>query len=266
MNRIAKTFQQSKPFIGYLTGGDGGVDYSVECALALIEGGVDILEIGMPFSDPVADGPVIQRAHERALAQGATSSTILEIAKRLRQVSEVPLVLFSYYNPILQRGAQYLHQLKLAGFDGVLIVDLPVPINSNEQEPFFKTLKEAQLLPILLATPGADQERLLQISRVAEGFLYYVSQKGTTGVRGKLADDFSAQMARLRPYFQKMPIAAGFGIADRASAKAALEEADGFVVGSALVQKMEEKISPRELALVAQSIDPRTMARERSYP
>lgn len=261
MNRIDKTFQKTKPFIGYLTGGDGGLDYSVECALALIKGGVDILEIGLPFSDPVADGPVIQKAHERALAAGTTSATILEMAKRLRQLSDVPLVLFSYYNPILQKGTEFLHQIKASGFDAVLIVDLAVPSNPDAPEPFFKALREANLLPILLATPSTDQERLKQISKEAKGFLYYVSQKGTTGIRNKLADDFPSQMARMRQHFQ-IPIVAGFGIADHANAASALKYADGFVVGSAFVKKIEEKISPEALTSLAQSIDPRRRINE----
>lgn len=256
MNRIEQAFHKTKPFIGYLTGGDGGIDYSVECALALVKGGVDILEIGFPFSDPVADGPVIQKAHQRALAEGTTSANILEIARRLRKISDIPLVLFSYYNPLLQRGPQYLHRLKISGFDAVLIVDLPVPINSEVSEPFFKALTDAELFPILLATPSTDQKRLMQISRLAKGFLYYVSQKGTTGMRTKLTEDFSDQIARLRQLFQ-IPIVAGFGIADRASASAALEHADGIVVGSAFVKKIAEKISPEALATFVRSIDPR---------
>lgn len=256
MNRIEKTFKKTKPFIGYLTGGDGGLEYTVNSALALIEGGVDILEIGFPFSDPVADGPVIQKAHDRALAQGTTSSTLLEIGRRIRTVSDIPLVLFCYFNPILQKGNSYLHKLKSAGYDAILIVDLLIPANPNTSEPFFNAIIEAGLLPILLATPSTDDERLIQISKTAKGFLYYVSQKGTTGTRTKLADDFSMQMTRLRKYFQ-IPIVAGFGIADRASAQSALEYADGFVVGSALVKKIEEKIPPKELTTFAQSIDPR---------
>ncbi len=256
MNRIEKAFKKTKPFLGYLTGGDGGLDYSVECALALVKGGVDILEIGFPFSDPVADGPVIQKAHERSLEEKTNSEKILKLGKRLRQVSDIPLVLFSYYNPILQRGPQYLHQLKAAGFDAVLIVDLAVPANPKETEPFFQTLADAELLPILLATPSTDEERLTQISKIAKGFLYYVAQKGTTGVRSKLADDFSVQITRMRPYF-KIPIIAGFGIADRDSAAAALEHADGFVVGSAFVKKMAEKLPPETLTQLAQAIDPR---------
>lgn len=256
MNRIEIAFKKTKPFIGYLTGGDGGLDYSVACAQALIKGGVDILEIGFPFSDPVADGPVIQKAHERALREKTTSETIVEIAKRLRETSDIPLILFTYYNPILQKGPQYLRQLKSSGFDAVLIVDLPVPSNEDESEPFFTNLMEAGLFPILLATPSSDEKRLLQISKLAQGFLYYVSQKGTTGIRTQLADDFSFQLARMRKYFQ-IPIVAGFGISDRSSATTALKYADGFVVGSAFVKKIEEKISPDELTTFTRSIDPR---------
>lgn len=256
MNRIAKTFQKKRPFIGYFTGGDGGVDYSIESAKALIAGGVDILEIGLPFSDPVADGPVIQRAHQRALENGTTASDLLEIGRRLRKDTEVPMILFSYYNPLLQKGAAFLKQLKSAGFDAVLIVDLAVPDREPESEPFFKALQEADLLPILLATPSTEDARLSHIGKIAQGFLYYVSQKGTTGVRSQLADDFSAQMQRMKRQVP-IPVAAGFGIADRASAKAALEHADGFVVGSAFVKLMEARAGFDEIKRLAQSIDPR---------
>jgi len=255
MNRVTKSFQKRQPFIGYLTGGDGGVDYSVACALALVEGGVDILEIGLPFSDPVADGPVIERAHKRALDGGTTAVTLLEIGRRLRKATDVPLILFSYFNPLLQKGESYLHQLKSAGFDAVLVVDLPAPLSSHT-EPFFEALKKAGLIPIFLITPSTDEQRLIEIGKIAEGFLYYVSQKGTTGVRHKLAEDFSFQMARMQKAAQ-LPIAAGFGIASRDTAKAALECADGFVVGSAFVKRMEEKADPVELKTLAMSIDPR---------
>lgn len=256
MNRISNAFQKRKPFIGYLTGGDGGIDYSVDCAKALIEGGVDILEIGLPFSDPVADGPVIQRAHQRALDQGTTSATLLEIGRRLRKVTDIPMILFSYYNPLLQKGDAYLKELKAAGFDGLLVVDLPAPIPPASSQAFFKALEAAGLIPILLATPSTPDERLIEIGKRANGFLYYASQKGTTGVRAKLADDFSQQIARIRPH-AKAPIAAGFGIADQATAKAALSCADAFVVGSAFVKKMEENVAPAEIRKLAQSIDPR---------
>jgi len=256
MNRFIRTFQDCQPFNAYITGGDGGIDYCVNCALALIEGGVDTLEIALPFSDPVADGPVIQRSHQRALECGTTGATLLEIARRLRKHTNIPLVLFSYFNPLFQKGEKYLHQLKEAGFDAVLAVDLPAPVQDPDSEPFFKALKAADLLPILLAAPSTENERLTQIGKIPQGFLYYVAQKGTTGVRSKLANDFSAQIARIRQHVQ-IPVVAGFGIANRESAKAALECADGFVVGSAFVKLMEEKVDPSELKRFAQSLDPR---------
>lgn len=246
--RISTAFQK-KPFIGYLTGGDGGIEYSVECALALLRGGVDILEIGLPFSDPVADGPVIARAHTRALQAGTKSSDLLTLARRLRQKTEAPLILFSYFNPLLQKGKAYLHELKEAGYDGILIVDLP-------SGDFFQEIKGAGLQPIMLASPSSRAARLQEIEKHGEGFLYYVSQKGTTGVRKTLAEDFSEQINRIRP-FTKLPIAAGFGIADRASASEALRCADGFVVGSAFVKLMEQRSDPSELQRLAEAIDPR---------
>lgn len=256
MNRIEKVFKKTKPFIGYLTAGDGGIEYTLNCALALVAGGVDILEIGFPFSDPVADGPIIQRAHERALSQRTTSKNILEIAIRLRQQTDVPLVLFSYFNTLLQRGDGYLNDLKSAGFDGILVVDLAVPLNDEKSEPFFQKIEEAGLISILLATPSTKQERLEQMSEIAKGFLYYVSQKGTTGIRTQMANDFSEQMKRIKSTF-KIPVVAGFGIADQPTAKAALKHADGFVVGSAIVNKISEKITSDELTAFAKSIDPR---------
>ncbi len=252
-NRIACAFQTRPPFIGYLTGGDGGADYSVACAEALISGGVDILEIGLPFSDPVADGPVIEKAHRRALEQKTTSATLLEIGRRLKKKTNIPLILFSYFNPLFQKGVTYLQQLKDSGFDALLVVDLPAP---HGVDPFFSSIKKAGLLPILLSTPATSNERLIEIGKNAEGFLYYVSQKGTTGVRSHLASDFSSQVERIRQHIS-IPIGAGFGIADRTSARLALQSADGFVVGSAFVKLMERQAAPEELRLLAQTIDPR---------
>ncbi len=257
MSKFDRIFKNHPPFIGYLTGGDGGIDYCLDCAKALVEGGVDILEIGFPFSDPIADGPVIERAHMRALKAGTTASSILEIARRLRTHTDIPLVLFSYYNPLLQRGESYLHEAKNAGFDAVLVVDLP-PLGADafEVDPFFRSLKKANLIPILLVTPSTSEERLRLIGQLSEGFIYYVSQKGTTGVRAKLAEDFSANLARIRLHTET-PIVGGFGIADQATARHALQYADGFVVGSAFVKLMEQQADPSALKLLANSIDPR---------
>lgn len=255
MNKIQEIFKQKQPFIGFVVGGDGGIDYCVECCLQLIEGGVDMLEIGFPFSDPVADGPVIQKASERALATGTTSSTLLEIGRRIREKSNVPLILFSYCNPLLKRGEKYLQDLKRSGFDAVLTVDLPAP--EKERNPYFEALAAAGLQSIFLVSPSTDDERLEKIVAKAEGFLYYACQKGTTGVRTSLPDDFQHHISRIRQK-SAIPIAAGFGIAERSNAQAALNAADGFVVGSAFVKLMEKKAHPQELKTLANAIDPRS--------
>lgn len=258
MNKISNVFQKRPAFIGYIMGGDGGVDYTIDCALQLIAGGVDILEIGFPFSDPVADGPVIQRAAMRALEAKTTSHTLLDIAKGIRKQSDVPLILFSYCNPLHRRGEKYLKEVKATGYDAVLIVDLPPIISSGRIDPFFKTLKETELTPIFLVAPSTDPNRLFQISQVAEGFIYYACQKGTTGERLSLPGHFAHDIARIRQV-TSLPIAAGFGIAERSTAHAALLKADGFVTGSAFVAMIEKRVDPIELKLRAQSMDPRTL-------
>jgi tryptophan synthase alpha chain len=257
MNAVENVFRKKQPFVGFVVAGDGGVNYCVDCCLKLIEGGIDILEIGFPFTDPVADGPIIQRASQRALERGTTSSTILEIARRIKERTDIPLILFSYYNPVLKRGDAYLRELKSAGFDAVLIVDLPPSLDSQNSHPYFTALKLAGLYPIFLVSPSTDEHRLMQVVAKAEGFLYYACQKGTTGIRNQLPDDISYHISRLRQK-SKLPIAVGFGIADRGSAKAVLQEADGFVVGSAFVNLMEQQVDPVQLKRYAESIDPRS--------
>jgi tryptophan synthase alpha chain len=252
-NRIEKTFSQTQPFIGYLTAGDGGIEYSVASALAMIKGGVDILEIGIPFSDPIADGPVIQQAHTRALDAGTTMHDVLEIGRRIRAECDVPLVLFSYANPLIRKGINQLGSFKEVGFDALLTVDSTF---GDPEDPILLAVRDAGLLSILLATPSTDDERLKHIGKLAEGFLYYVSQKGTTGIRSALAADYHRQMARLRKHID-IPIASGFGIGDRSTAQAALSEADGFIVGSAFVRLMAERKSASEITSFALSMDPR---------
>lgn len=256
MNTIDQVFRQKQPFIGFVVAGDGGINYCVDCCLALIEGGVDILEIGFPFSDPIADGPTIQKAAKRSLEQGTDASTLLNTAKHIRKKSNIPLILFSYYNPLLQQGDAYLKEIKKAGFNAVLVVDLPPPLEKEVPHPFFEALKEAGLHPIFLATPSTSDERLEQIVKIAEGFIYYVCQKGTTGVRSQLPEDLALHVERIKKR-TKVPVGVGFGIGSRESAKAVLEKSDGFVVGSAFVKLMEKKADPQELKKFAESIDPR---------
>lgn len=255
MNTIEQVFRNDKVFVGFVVGGDGGIDYCTECCLQMIEGGVDILEIGFPFSDPVADGPTIQNAAERSLENGTTSSTMLEIAKRIRAKSSVPLILFTYYNPLLKKGDGYLKELKAAGYDAVLVVDLPAPLD-QKPHPYFQALKNAWLHPIFLVTPSTDEERLTQLTKIAEGFLYYACQKGTTGVRSELPKDIPFHIARIRQK-TNLPIAIGFGIADKESAASVLNVADGFIVGSAFVKQMEAKVPSNSFKKFTQSIDPR---------
>lgn len=244
-------FKNKKLFIGYLTGGDGGVSYSVDAGLALLEGGVDILEIGIPFSDPTADGPTIQKACVRALKKHSTTpDSILEIASRIhKEKPEAPLVLFSYFNPVLQGGSDFLKSAKKSGFSHSLLLDLPY------DHPFYD--EHHELDPVCLLSPASSDERVRNIARRGKGFLYYACQKGTTGVRSALPEDFESQLTRIRS-LTKTPIAVGFGIADRQTAASALQHADAFVVGSAFVKMIEEGASPEQLKQAARNIDPRS--------
>ena len=230
MSVIGKIFETKKPFVGYITVGDGGLERSLEAALALVEGGVDILEIGLPFSDPIADGPVIQEAMERALKRGTTFETLINFVKRFRQISAVPLVLFSYYNPILKGGKKALEEAKQAGVDGVLIVDLPI----EEGEAFQKEAKEVGLDTIFLISPSTPEERIAKIAAVSSGFLYYVCRKGTTGVQRGLPEDLEEKVKLIKSH-SSLPLVVGFGISNQEMAQKVAQMADGYVVGSALV-------------------------------
>lgn len=237
---------QKDAFIAYLTLGDGGLSYSLDAALALVEGGVDLLEIGLPFSDPIADGPVIQRAMQRSLQQGTKGSDFLAFALEFRKHSQIPLVIFSYYNPILTLGDVFLSQAKEAGASGLLIVDLP-----------YEHLSESVLDSILVVTPSTSQDRLEQIAARAQGFIYYACQKGTTGMRqGGLPQQVAQDIRRIKAV-SALPVAIGFGIGSKQAAAEALSLADGFVVGSYFVDAMSRKVSPQELTLLAQQLDPR---------
>lgn len=231
-------------FIAYLTAGDGGMDYSLQAALALEKGGVDLLEIGIPFSDPVADGPVIQKAMERSLKAGTTPEMVLSLIREIRKHSSIPVVLFSYYNPIFIAGESFLKRAKEAGVDGILIVDLPV----EEDTPILDR--------VLLVSPSTSDERMEQIAQKAKGFIYYVCQKGTTGARQELPEAVKTDIARIKKY-TSLPVVAGFGISNKKTAEMALSSADGFVVGSLFVDAIGRKVSPEELTQLARSIDPR---------
>lgn len=237
---------KSPAFIAYLTLGDGGLDYSLSCALALVKGGVDLLEIGLPFSDPVADGPVIQKAMERSLKQGTKAKDLIPFLQAFRKHSDIPIVIFSYYNPILALGPAFLEEAKQEGANGILVVDAP-----------FNCIPPSALDPILIVSTSTPQSRIEKIAASAKGFIYYACQKGTTGVRSSLPEHFAHDIARIKKT-TKLPVAAGFGIGQRQTAEEALRHADGFVVGSYFVEAMGRKVTPEELTQLAKNIDPRS--------
>jgi tryptophan synthase alpha chain len=251
---ISKVFAKGPAFVGYLTAGDGGLDYSFEAALALIQGGVDILEIGVPFSDPVADGPVIQRAMQRALQNNTTVFDALNLAKKIKaHCPTVPLILFGYFNPILVAQAKGFFSIaQTSGVDAMLTVDLPL----GEDADYQQQCQQHAIDPIFLITPATTEQRIIDIDKNSAAFLYYVCTRGTTGIRDKLPEDVSENLAHVKK-ISANPVVAGIGISNKRSAQTVLKHANGFVVGSAIVRAMEEKAMPTELTKLIRQIDPR---------
>jgi tryptophan synthase alpha chain len=250
MNRIEKAFCRPA-FVGYLVGGHGGIAHCAECCLALIRGGVDILEIGLPFSDPTAEGPVISRALAETLRKGVGSDGVCEVVRQVRERSEVPIVVMGYYNPLFSRPDLY-QKLALAGADGLLIVDLP----PDEAASHCARAEASGLETIFLAVPGMSSTRLQSVAARCKGFLYYVCRKGTTGVRADPPPDLASNLEEVRKY-SSLPRVVGFGIGSRPSAQEALRHAEGFVVGSAFVDCLLKGGSPAALEQLARTIDPR---------
>jgi tryptophan synthase alpha chain len=241
MSRIAERFARlrregRKAFVGFITAGDPSLEATVEAALALEAGGVDVLELGVPFSDPLADGPVIQRASERALRRGVTLRAVLEAVRQIRRRSELPLLLFSYYNPLLRYGLDRLaDDARLAGVDGVLVTDLP----PEEAERWLAEARRAGLDTVFLASPTSPDERLRRVAADSRGFVYAISRTGVTGERDAISADARPLLARLRD-LSDVPVAVGFGLSTPEQVGAAAALADGVVVGSALVRFLEE--------------------------
>ena len=241
MNRIIHTFEQlrqhgRKAFIGFLMAGDPDIATSEQRVRAALENGLDILELGVPFSDPTADGPTIQAAGQRALASGTTVRLVLDMVMRLRRSFSTPIVLFGYANPFFSYGYEKLcADAQAAGADGFLIVDLPFE-ESDEMRPF---VEKQDLCLIPLVAPTTPMDRAGTILQGAKGFVYYIMVKGVTGARDTMAEDVADRIASLRRQ-TKLPIAAGFGVSSGAQAREAAAVADGVVVGSALVQAAHE--------------------------
>ena len=248
MTRIEDKFGQlkkqgAKAFIPYITSGDPSLDITYELILALEQSGADIIELGVPFSDPIADGPVIQRATERALHNGVTLRKVLELGERIRKKSQIPLVLFSYFNPLLNYGLERLARDAVkSGFDGILASDLTV----EESQPFVQTMRAAGLNTLFLAAPTSSAERMKKIAEASNGFLYAVSRTGVTGEQQTLASDLKEFLQRLRTHTTS-PIAVGFGISHPDHVRAVWQEADGAIVGSAIVKEIETHIGGTDL-------------------
>ena len=232
-------------FIPYLAAGDPDLDTTGELLDALVAGGADLIELGVPFSDPIADGPVNQRAAFRALQSGTTLSGILRLIHRKREALGVPVVLFTYFNPIHARGvATFAEQAASSGVDGLLCVDLPP---EEAREELIPALREQGIDSIFLLAPTSDRDRVRKVARASTGFVYYVSRTGVTGVRDQLVPELAAELRRVRGGV-KQPLAVGFGISTPEQVAAVGRLADGVVVGSALVRLVEEKAGRAGLA------------------
>ncbi len=244
---MAIRFRHHPGLVAYITCGDPDLHTSREVALAAIHAGADVIELGVPFSDPVADGPVIQRASERALQHGTDLAGVLEVAKQVRTQSDAGLIIFSYLNPILQFGLEaFCAAAASAGVDGALVTDLPI----EEAADYLKAMKAHKLAPVFLAAPTSTDERLKQIARHSRGFVYAISRTGITGARQEVASDARSLVERLRAH-TKLPIAVGFGVSTPAQFTEVGSFADAVVVGSAIVQRVEQNAG-KEAAAVSE--------------
>jgi len=247
--RIANLFSAlrrdaRKAFIAYLTGGDPDPDATASLVLALERGGADLIELGVPFSDPIADGPVIQRASDRALRAGATLPRLLETVQEIRRKSQIPLLLFSYLNPLLRYGFDKLAKdAAAAGVDGVLLTDLCV----EEAEEPVRRLREQGLDTVFLAAPTSTDHRLRLVAAHSSGFVYLVSRTGVTGAQASLAESAAPLAHRMRE-LTDLPIAIGFGIGKPQQVAEVARIADGVAVGSAIVSSIETNAGRPDLA------------------
>jgi tryptophan synthase alpha chain len=251
MSRIQTTFaalaaQGRKGLIPFITAGDPNPEQTVEFMHALARGGADVIELGVPFSDPMADGPVIQRASERALARGVTLTQVLADVARFRQTNDTtPVVLMGYANPIERMGTEaFARAAREAGVDGVLVVDYP----PEEAVEFGQTMRAAEIDPIFLLAPTSSPERMASVGKVGSGYVYYVSLKGVTGASHLDVSSIAGKIPAIKQHVP-LPVGVGFGIRDAQTARAVAEVADAVVIGSRLVQLLED--APPDTAAAA---------------
>ena len=251
MTRLASAFAKPHPaLVCFLTAGDGDTAANLD---ALVEGGADVIELGMPFTDPMADGPAIQAANIRSLGAGTTTADVLVIATAFRQRHpDVPLVLMGYANPMIRRGPDWFAAAaKEAGIDGVICVDIP----PEEDDALGPALRAAEIAPIRLATPTTDDKRLPAVLQGSEGFLYYVAVAGITGMQQAAIESIEANVSRIKRSTD-IPVAVGFGVRTPEQASEIARVADGVVVGSALVELVAEHgdDAPAKLRTLASSL------------
>jgi tryptophan synthase alpha chain len=236
----------AKGLVVYLTAGDPTLEDTGALLAAVERGGADVIELGVPFSDPLADGPVIQRASERALRAGATLRKILEWLPRWRESIEAPIVLFTYYNPVLRYGLQsFARDARQAGADGALVVDL----TPEEADSYLSVMREQNLDTVFLASPTSTDERLRRVARCSRGFLYLISRTGVTGERAELAASARLLVERARQ-FTSLPLAVGFGISRPEHVRQVQALADAAVVGSAVVHAIAERYHSQGAAAI----------------
>lgn len=249
MGRIAARFEElrgrgERALIPFVTGGDPDLGTTEAVVLSVAEAGADLIEIGVPFSDPIAEGPTIQRASERALQGGATLRRILELVKRVRERVDTPLVLMGYANPFLALGERpFVELARTAGVDGLIVADLP----PEEGESLFALAEQHEIDPILLASPTTTDARLERLGQRTRGFLYYVSLTGVTGARAELPAELEPRVRAIRARIA-VPVCVGFGVSTPAHAAAIGRFADGVIVGSALVERVGAAGSPAQAA------------------
>jgi len=231
MSNIAKAFQNGKAFIGFITGGDPSIEKTKEFAREMIRAGADLIEIGIPFSDPIAEGPVIQEANNRALAAGTTVEKLFTLVTELRKETSVPLLFMTYVNPVFHYGYDaFFKRCKDVGLDGIIIPDLPF-----EEQPPVKEAANKHGIDLVSLIAPTSHERIKEIAKNAEGFIYLVSSMGVTGVRSEITTDLASITAAIKSV-TSTPIAIGFGIHTPQQAAQMARIADGVIVGSALVK------------------------------
>ena len=258
MSRIQGRFEtlakaKRKALIPYITAGDPHPSLTVPLMRGLVEAGADILELGVPFSDPMADGPVIQRAGERALKHGVGLADVLKLVTEFRKTdSATPIVLMGYANPIEAMGVEkFIAAASAAGVDGVIVVDYP----PEECEQFAAQAKKAGIDPIFLLAPTSTDKRIEQVGRVGSGYLYYVSLRGITGASNIDLGDVAARIPKIRAA-TRLPIGVGFGIRDAESAKRVAQSADAVVIGSRIIQEIEAGAADQAVARVKAFLKP----------